>query len=99
MSQKMEKWPMCNLKELAAKFFCSICDLKITLRRGEPLNSRCDTTVLPQLCPGVKFARFGHSEDAPKTRGDLRTSMEPPANFAPDYVGPVHLMGGPILMN
>ena len=50
---------------------------------GEPRNSRCDTTVLPQLCPGVKFARFGHSEDAPQARGDLRTSMEPPRNPAP----------------
>ena len=36
--------------------------------------------------PGAKFAHFGDSEDAPKARGDLKTSMEPPANFAPDPI-------------
>ena len=28
------------------------------------------------------FFHFGDLEDAPEARGDLRTSMEPPANFA-----------------
>ena len=40
--------------------------------------------------PGAKFAHFGDSEDVPKARGDLRTSMEPPANFAPDSIIAVH---------